>query len=240
MKVLICGKGGSGKSVLTALLSKSLVSRGYEVLVVDGDESNLTLHRILGVERPKELRELFDSRKEIFEKAKNLEIRSIKDIPKEFVSVKNGLKFVCIGKIHGFGEGCACPMGFLLKIFLKKLELEEDQFVVVDSEAGVEHFGRGVEEGCDAVIVVLDPTYESKIIAERIKAMNLGKPLIFVLNKHDKKLEGFLNDLNADVWIPFKEEIFLSCLKGEELECEVEGVEELVNKILTLRENSND
>ncbi|WP_457549783.1 ATP-binding protein [Archaeoglobus sp.] len=236
MKLLVCGKGGSGKSTLTTLIAKSLSRRGYKVLVVDGDESNLSLHRLLGIEKPKELKDLFGSRKEIFEKVKNLELKRIEDIPKDFVSAKDGIMLVCVGKIHGFGEGCACPMGALLREFLKGLKLDENEFVVVDSEAGIEHFGRGVEEGCDAIVVVLDPTYESIVMAERIRAMNVGKPIYFVLNKFDERFEGLLKDLDVVAKIPFSEEIFLSCLKGEELRCEFEEVERLVDFILNQKQ----
>ena len=52
MKIVICGKGGSGKSTLTALLARALKSRGKTVLVVDADESNLCLHRLLGAKLP--------------------------------------------------------------------------------------------------------------------------------------------------------------------------------------------
>ena len=232
MKLLVCGKGGSGKSTLTALIAKSLAKRGYRVLVVDGDESNLSLHRLLGIEKPKELKDLFGSRKEIFEKVKSLEMRSIEDIPKDFVSAKDGIMLVCVGKIHSFGEGCACPMGALLREFLKGLKLNEKEFVVVDAEAGVEHFGRGVEEGCDTIVVVLDPTYESKVMAERIRAMNLGKRIYFVLNKFDERFGELLKDLDVVAKIPFSEEIFLACLKGDELKCEVDEVERLVDTIL--------
>ncbi len=236
MKLLVCGKGGSGKSTLTALIAKSLAKRGYKVLVVDGDESNLSLHRLLGVEKPKELKDLFGSRKEIFERVKNLELRRIEDIPKDFVVAKDGIRLVCIGKIHSFGEGCACPMGALLREFLKGLKLDQNEFVVVDSEAGIEHFGRGVEEGCDAIVVVLDPTYESKIMADRIKAMNVEKPIYFVLNKFDERFGDLLKDLDAVVKIPFREEIFISCLKGEELKCEVDEIDRLVDVILNQKQ----
>ena len=39
MKVMISGKGGSGKSTVATMLAKSLVSDGYRVLVIDADES---------------------------------------------------------------------------------------------------------------------------------------------------------------------------------------------------------
>ena len=43
MKVLICGKGGSGKSTIASLLAKDLKTKGYRVLVVNADESNYSL-----------------------------------------------------------------------------------------------------------------------------------------------------------------------------------------------------
>ena len=52
MKIIICGKGGSGKSTLSTLLAKGLSKRGYSILMVDGDESNLGLHRLLGGKEP--------------------------------------------------------------------------------------------------------------------------------------------------------------------------------------------
>ncbi len=230
MKLLVCGKGGSGKSTLTALIAKSLAKKGYRVLVVDGDESNLTLHRLLGLEKPKEFKDMFGDRRKVFEGVKNLKIERIEDIPIEFVSKKDGIMLMSVGKIHHFGEGCACPMGALLREFLKGLKLRDDEFVIVDAEAGMEHFGRGVEEGCDGIIVVLDPTYESKLMMERIKSMGIGKPIYFVLNKFDERFKELL-DFDVDVKIPFKEEIFVSCMKGEELK-EIDEIDELLKKLI--------
>ena len=47
-KIAICGKGGCGKSVTTRLLADGLAVRGHRVLVVDADESNTGLPRMLG------------------------------------------------------------------------------------------------------------------------------------------------------------------------------------------------
>ena len=59
MKISVCGKGGSGKSTIVALMANALQKRGYEVLVVDSDESNPGLYRLLGLEgRPQPLLEL--------------------------------------------------------------------------------------------------------------------------------------------------------------------------------------
>ena len=52
MKISVCGKGGSGKSALTSLLANQAVSRGLGVIVVDSDESNSGLFKMLGFEKP--------------------------------------------------------------------------------------------------------------------------------------------------------------------------------------------
>jgi len=53
-KLVVCGRGGSGKSTWVVLLAKSLLSKG-KVLVVDADESNLGLPLLLGIDPPKVL-----------------------------------------------------------------------------------------------------------------------------------------------------------------------------------------
>ena len=52
MKISVCGKGGCGKSTMVALLANEALKRGYQALVVDSDESNSGLFRMLGFERP--------------------------------------------------------------------------------------------------------------------------------------------------------------------------------------------
>ncbi len=52
MKLLICGKGGSGKSTISALLAKAMEKLGRNVLLMDADESNIGLYRMLGMAMP--------------------------------------------------------------------------------------------------------------------------------------------------------------------------------------------
>jgi CO dehydrogenase maturation factor len=52
MKISVCGKGGSGKSVLASLLANQAIARGFEAIVVDSDESNSGLFKMLGFETP--------------------------------------------------------------------------------------------------------------------------------------------------------------------------------------------
>ena len=201
MKISVCGKGGSGKSVITTLLARGLQDRGYGVVVIDADESNSGLHRMLGFENPPApLLDLVGGKKEVKnvlpktpvplpEQETNVISRSripLGDLPQKYVISNNGISLVSVGKILQALEGCACPMGVLGREFLKKLQLADNQIAVVDMEAGVEHFGRGVESGIDSIVIAVDPSFESIQLAGRIAAMasEIGiKRICAVLNK---------------------------------------------------------
>nr|NJM04516.1 P-loop NTPase [Desulfobacula sp.] len=70
MKFLICGKGGSGKSTVAALLAANMGKRGRSVFLVDADESNIGLYRMLGLELPLPLMEYLGGKKGFREKTK--------------------------------------------------------------------------------------------------------------------------------------------------------------------------
>jgi len=196
-KIAVCGKGGSGKSTIVALLAHGLQHRGYRVLVIDSDESNPGIHRILGfAKRPEPLLELVGGKKKVFqafseksESPKSIllqeEIR-IKDLPSQYRMERDRITLVCVGKILQSLEGCACPMGVLSREFLNRLSLQEDEIAIVDMEAGVEHFGRGVETSVDSVLAVTEPSFDSLALAERISALAAEveiKSIWAILNK---------------------------------------------------------
>ncbi len=191
MKLSVCGKGGSGKSTLTGLLARQATARGLGVLVVDSDESNSGLYRSLGFENPpKSLMDLVGGKKTLKGKMRQPNILqneriSINDIPPAYRAAKNGLSMVSIGKINRAFEGCACPMGVLNREFLKKLDLNGNEVAFIDMEAGIEHFGRGVDADIDGILLVVEPSFESLSIAGKIKeiAGDVNQPLWAVLNK---------------------------------------------------------
>lgn len=230
MKISVCGKGGSGKSVLTSLLANQAISHGLGVLIVDSDESNSGLFKMLGFEKPPlPLMELIGGKKKLKEKMRNPNVLaenhlSVKDIPSEHLIRKNGLMLVSIGKILQAFEGCACPMGVLNREFLKKLRLSKNEIAIIDMEAGVEHFGRGIDEGIDRVLLVVEPSFESIALAEKIKKITAGmnRAASAVLNKIDSekiahKLKGELKTRDIEVigTIPNDPLVFEACLEGQ-------------------------
>ena len=206
MKVCVCGKGGSGKSTLVALLAAELGSRGKHVIVVDSDESNTGLYWMLGFpEPPTPLMELAGGKKSVQRTLRAAFVAdgeyqqtpvlardtfTIDDLPPDYLRRNQRITLVCIGKIHQALEGCACPMGVLTREFLKKLHTRDEETSVVDMEAGVEHFGRGVETSVDAVVVVVEPSLDSVSLAEHVGALASGSGATFV--------GAVLNKVNAD------------------------------------------
>jgi CO dehydrogenase maturation factor len=240
MKISVCGKGGSGKSTISTLLANEARTRGYRVLVVDSDESNSGLFRMLGFDQPPvPLMELVGGKRRVQRSLRNgfssgdsgeglkvMRQDSIKidDIPVEHIMTKDNLHLVSIGKILQSLEGCACPMGVLSREFLKKLSLEKDQIAVVDMEAGVEHFGRGVETSIDCVLIAVEPSFESLQLAERINSLSGGigiKNIHAILSKMPsdeiaEKVKSELAKRRIDTIgsIHYDAEIFRSCLEG--------------------------
>ena len=151
------------------------------MLVVDSDESTPGLYRVLGFDqRPRPLLELVGGKKQVFPTfsdeatpRENLLTRKefgIADLPGDYVVGGDGIRLVCIGKILQSLEGCACPIGVLSREFLKRLSLQDNEMVIVDMEAGIEHFGRGVETSIDSVLIVTEPSFDSLELTEKISA----------------------------------------------------------------------
>ena len=241
MKICITGKGGCGKSMVAVLLSKLLSSRGYRVLLVDADESNLGLQRLLGIKN--EPRPLLDylGGKPAIQKSMMEAFRqstgepqmvilpqasiSLNDLPPEYIASVNGIRVLKIGKIEHAMEGCACPMGALARDFLDKLVLDEKEVVITDHEAGLEHFGRGVERGVDLVLIIVDPSYESLLLAEKINSLSkvFGVRTVVALNRvtpdvvDEMKKQLQQRGLTIAGSISYDPEVFQACLKGKPL-----------------------
>jgi CO dehydrogenase maturation factor len=230
MKISVCGKGGSGKSTIVTLLASEAKARGYRVLVVDSDESNSGLFRMLGFDQPPvPLMELAGGKESLKQKMSQPNVLteasiSIENIPSPHLLRRDGLMLVSIGKILQSLEGCACPMGVLNREFLKKLTLKADELAIVDMEAGVEHFGRGVETSIDSVLIVVEPPFESLEVAKRIYSLAAGigiKNIWAVLNKVPSEeiagiLERELYETDIDVigCIHIDTEVFKSSVEG--------------------------
>ncbi|KIR03364.1 CO dehydrogenase accessory protein CooC (nickel insertion) [Lachnospiraceae bacterium TWA4] len=242
MIIIACGKGGCGKSTISSLLAREYARQGKNILVIDTDESNYGLHRQLGCELPKNLTEYFGGRTDIM-KAKTEDAIlfdkkwTISDIPSEYVSENAGVKLVAIGKIDEANEGCACAMGVLTKNLLPNLDLGENDVVLIDSEAGVEHFGRGVDNQVDHIMMVIDPSYESLRLAGKVGSMGaeLGKEVFYVLNKADEmqveSMKEAMGDKKIAAVIYANRDVLQKGLMGEALDIQLDEITKLSNAL---------
>lgn len=207
-KIAVCGKGGCGKSTFAAMLARSLEKLGYEVLILDTDESNAGLYKKLGMPGTgKPLLRILGSGFAEYEEVDTEWLKpdkiAISDIPAEYLQTQGRIHLLVTGKILDPFQGCACGMSDLTRDLLLKLNLKDGQIVIADIEAGVESFGRGVERGADTVIDIVEPSFDSIELASRIKYMSEGvgiRRVRAVLNKMPNKdiEKAVLKQLHAD------------------------------------------
>jgi CO dehydrogenase maturation factor len=241
-KIAICGKGGSGKSVVTALLASAVRERGLKVLIIDADDSNTGLHRLLGfVKSPEPLIDYMGGKRKVEceieariksgvqENMVNLWNKDVAaaDLPANYVAIADGIGLVVIGKIYMALEGCACPLGIVSRSFVGSLKLSDDEVALVDMEAGVEHFGRGVETGMDAVLIVVEPSLDSLDIAQKIAQLSdqikIGDVWAVINKAPSQRIADHVSTelskrgLNAVGTINFDALIFENCLEGRDL-----------------------
>ena len=181
MKLAITGKGGVGKTTLTALLAQSYADMGRQVLAVDADPSPC-LAGALGF--PDELR---DELKPIAEMDALIEERTgakpgtvggfftinprVDDIPERFSVTHRGVRLLEMGSVELGGSGCICPEAAMLKTLFTHLLFRQDEILLLDMYAGVEHLGRATVDFVDAMLVVVEPTRRSLGTAKQIKKL---------------------------------------------------------------------
>ena len=192
-KIAISGKGGVGKTTLSALLARIFAERGRDVIAIDADPAG-GLAEALGV--PKELSRQITPIAEmddlIYERtgAKrgtyggffSLSPR-VDDIPDRFSLLHRGVRFLRLGTIESGGSGCICPESALLKALVTHLLLYRDEMMILDMEAGVEHLGRATAQAVDAFLVVLEPGRRSLTTADRVRqlASDLGIARVYAV-----------------------------------------------------------
>ena len=181
MKLAITGKGGVGKTTLTALLAQTYANRGRQVLAVDVDPSPC-LAGALGF--PAELRAQL---KPISEMDALIEERTgakpgtvggfftlnprVDDIPERFSVLHDGVRLLEMGSVDIGGSGCICPESAMLKTLFTHLLFRKDDILLLDMYAGVEHLGRATVDFVDAMLVVTEPTRRSLGTAAQIKKL---------------------------------------------------------------------
>jgi CO dehydrogenase maturation factor len=220
MKIIICGKGGSGKSTLVSLLARQLAGIGKKVVVVDTDASNTGIHYLLGADEPQDFTGKFSDKKEMMEEMHKLRKQrgphalhgpaptatvaaapllgtwTFDTLPEKCTVESDGVKLVAMGKIQQSTEYGKGRWVGLTRQFLTGYMISDMDRVIIDTDAGVEHLARGMGAFCNLIIAVIDTSYESLLFVKTITHMaeQADLPLYFILNKTTISFAGILYD----------------------------------------------
>jgi CO dehydrogenase maturation factor len=214
MKIAVTGKGGVGKTIISAYLSRIYAENGFNTIAVDADPS-LNLAAIWGKGESTPISEMGDVIKEKTIMGDGL-IRmnpDVRDMIEAYgIMIDENLRLLISGTVKSAGSGCLCPENSLLRALLQELILGRDDVVILDMEAGLEIMSRGTIGGIDAILAVTEPSCSSIQVTKKLLqfAGELGIKNPYVIAnkiKEPRELEFIAKKLDVFHQIPFSDEI---------------------------------
>jgi CO dehydrogenase maturation factor len=210
-RVVITGKGGVGKTTLTACLATVLARNGINVLAVDEDpQMNLPNALGVGYEAASRIVPLNRHADYIEEKTGirpgksgwgalfklNPDVDDV--VGRVGLRIADNLNLLVMGTVKQAGGGCLCAENVLLDATIRHLALRDNEAILLDTQAGVEHFGRALAKGFGHCLVVADSSFNALDVAchSAILARQSGILLVdLVVNRslpgNIEKLERF-------------------------------------------------
>jgi CO dehydrogenase maturation factor len=202
--IAVSGKGGTGKTTISALLVRSFIGLAQvPVLAVDADP-NANLHEALGVTVQETLGSM---REEAFTRQIPPGMSRTDYIRFRFRQVlieSDGFDLIAMGRPEG--TGCYCFANDLLQTAMHTLE-RDYRFVVIDSEAGMEHIARGTIGRPHILLIVSDPGARGMRTAVRIRdiARSIGindQSMYLVFNRYRGETADIPGMPRPIAWIP--------------------------------------
>ena len=163
--IAVSGKGGTGKTTLAGMIIRFLLDKGRgPILAVDAD-SNSNLNEVLGVKIRSTIGEARETMK------KDVPVGMTKDIwfeykVQEALTEARGFDLIAMGRPEG--PGCYCAANTLARKCLDLLT-GNYQYIVIDNEAGMEHFSRLTTRDVDLLFILSDSSQRGILTASRIR-----------------------------------------------------------------------
>jgi len=204
MKIGVVGKGGVGKTTVSALLARTLRARGRRVLAVDTD-SNPNLGLSLGLDA--------EATEAVPTVPRSIVVGTRGDLTVEelmadyAVPTAEGVTLMSALRVTEAGAGCTCGGHATVRSLLgQALEVATDD-TIIDMEAGIEHLSRsgGTLANADVLVLVFEPSRKAVITAQR--TIGLARDLgigawIGVANKVVDDQRDLLAQLCAEHEVP--------------------------------------
>jgi len=183
--IAIAGKGGTGKTTFSALLSHWLTQFGT-VLAVDADPSS-NLHMVLGMPLEDTVGDIREGMLQEVKRGTFVAGMSKQDYLEwkinEAIIEGQRVDLVAMGRPEG--PGCYCAANNMLRTCLDQLQRNYD-YVVIDNEAGMEHLSRQTTRDVDILFLISDPSIRGISTAVRMQELihelraTVGKVVLIV------------------------------------------------------------
>lgn len=233
-RIVITGKGGVGKTTITALLAHLYREKGFTTLAVDEDPQ-MNLPYAIGIPREESDRIVPLSKNFDYVEEKTgarpgtgwglmLTLNpDVSDVVERFgAHGPGGVDILVMGTVEQAAGGCLCPENTLLEAVLRYINLREGEVILLDTPAGVEHFGRTIARGFDQALLVTDPTFNAVQVVRHaaLLAKELGiRSVYLVINrvrsKNDiRKVQELMGDtmdiFSGQFCLPYDESLIVN------------------------------
>jgi CO dehydrogenase maturation factor len=175
--IAIAGKGGVGKTTLSALIVQWLfAAQMTPVLAVDAD-SNANLHEVLGVDYQATVGGIREDARQAAKEMAGISKQEFLDLRvQESIVEQIGYDLIVMGRPEG--PGCYCFANNVLRDVIQRIA-DNYAYLVIDNEAGLEHLSRRTLLSVDHLIIVSDCSVRGVRTAARIArlAEEMGTPV---------------------------------------------------------------
>lgn len=226
MRIAIAGKGGAGKTTISATLARVAARAGTPVVAIDAD-SNPNLAAALGMRDAEALaaRPLPASivSRKLTGPALSEPVEEI--IDRFMLAAPDGVRVGVMGAPAHAEEGCLCSAHATVSALLGELGTRPDVLTIVDLEASPEHMSRGTARHADQLLLVTEPYYRSLETVRRLASLAEELPIdrvAVVANKvrsdeHGQAVAEFCerHGLELAATLPWSDDVIEADLAGQ-------------------------
>ncbi len=248
MKLAVSGKGGVGKTTVAANLVKIFAQHGGTVYAIDADP-DACLAAAIGIpeDEAAKLKPVVEMRDVIRARSGGGVFYTLNPKVDDFIddySYKLGnIRFLRMGDPKKGGSECYCRENTFLNALVTSLLLDQNDTVIMDMGAGIEHLSRGTARGVDMMLIVVEPSRNSINTARQVEKMagelGIARTGIIANNVRSEKQIQFITNCFPEKsilgFIKFSEELWLNAMEpSPALETEKELLKEMKQVYLNI------